>query len=392
MLHSHGIQRLAQATEYSRCGVDERSVEIEDDGGPVRQTPTFGFHHCPDGTVICVDHLEVVRLDFTLTRKEVFRANHRSLREFDFVLLIVVPALLVLGFLGPAGNLLFFAAIVLVLLAVAVLLHFLNPRYAWKRSSDLRGPQQLIATKERVTSVTERTSSTVMWSCFDSRLESKDQFLLTVANQLSVIVPKRAFSNVQQQQAFRELSRVISSGSNAGRQRTTWLGLALILVLLVALGTTTVLFPASSEDTRDDVAIPERTDLLTLEDLQADPVNQLLPPQSMLTYAMGYKRCAEDNPGPPAFYRSYRTSMDNPALLQFFETNLQQNGWTRVTTSPESEVSEEADFPAFTKQAPKGSLLFEVDMERAAPTDFMLILSADDADDVARCPAEFGVE
>lgn len=321
-----------------------------------------------------------VELRFQLTWREYLFASWRTSRGMALPLLAGATVAIILIVTDEAGRNAWMA--LLVVMAIAAFVYLYAPFYGWKHSPSIRGEQVSVFTPQSFTNTTVDGTVTVKLTYFHGVVEMRRLYLLA-APEMVLVIPKRAFVDEEQRRTLMELlapailERQMELEKRPYPQWRT-VSIAAAAFLVGGFSAIGLLFFMLPDDRSDNMAAP--ADLLTLEDLQADPINNLAPPGSQLTAAFGYSRCEEASGWGPAQYRSYRSPLDDEAILRYFEDNVPTPPWSpRGRYSPDVDGRSKAPATQFERESPKGAVDLEVRIGNRKSEDFTVIVYAADA-------------
>ena len=158
---------------------------------------------------------EVISLRFKYTEDEYAAASRLNMvRSTGFWIWFVVSALLcvlgvylvaILGLdLGISFSLTFFGVLLFLIWALQL---FVEPRQAFRREPKFQDEYLLQFSDDGIQFKTPQIDALIQWSLYSRVIENERFYLLVYGRNMMSVIPKRAFENSQQQDAFEALLR-----------------------------------------------------------------------------------------------------------------------------------------------------------------------------------------
>lgn len=167
--------------------------------------------------------MDFVELTFKYTQSEYVKAEReyligsKTIRKFDAALVAILLPLSAFYLLFSSFSIVSIVLLGVVLLALMVgcALYFYIPAYKFKQTSKYHEEYHLIFSKDSVKFKTPSIDSELKWDIYSQLWESDTFYFLIQSPRVYSIIPKRAFGNQEEMQAFEEI--VLSNLKSAKR-------------------------------------------------------------------------------------------------------------------------------------------------------------------------------
>ncbi|HEV2914166.1 MAG TPA: YcxB family protein [Pyrinomonadaceae bacterium] len=157
---------------------------------------------------------ETVRLRFKYTEKEWVAATRLYitgqpglLLRFGVAFMLLALAFVLFAAINEVVMSLFLLSMGLVLFTFVLALFFIFPRQRFRSDPKYRDEYSLEFTEEGIHFKTDQLDSRLNWSLYNRVLENESFYVLVYGKGMISVIPKRAFTAVDQETNFRSLLR-----------------------------------------------------------------------------------------------------------------------------------------------------------------------------------------